>query len=1491
MPSRTLSSKLVVGSNTYTDTDIVDMSLESNLVPGEEFTLGTTICNKFEATIMTDNKIMALNVVKPYIGLDVNGTVEEVPLGVFNVDDVKEVKGNKQIVAYDNMMKLEKAYFSDLTYPTTIQAVANEIAQKAGVAFNGTLPSYTIDKIEGKTLRESIGIIAGICGGFARINRLGQLEIVQLTSTDISITPDNFFNNLEKADKGFTIKKITAIKEDNSTITAGSGLASEEITFSNNFITQTMLNNILTTYNNYSYMPLKVNWQGNPAIDVGDIISITDIDDTVYQIPVMRLKLTYSGGLKSEISSVAKSESKSEYSYKGSISKKVEVLATEQANIKVLMAQKATIEDLEATNAEIDVLKTNKADISALTSINAAISNLQANKANISDLDTINASIDNLQTNKADITQLNAATVRIGTLESDVANIETILSKDVFSELATVGKIVAGSQIIAEGAIGSAQISDLSASKLTAGIIDAAIITVKNLNADNITVGSINGQRIANGAIDNSKIATNANIDGSKLNISSVVTQINNGTTTIQGSKISVDDGTLDVKFSTLKNTVNSYGESISTHSSQISALDNAIKLKVDTQTYNTKITNLDNSISVINTNLNKATSDISILQGEITSKVSQTDINNSINAITIGGRNLLLGSQKWADESFYLKSRPSFGAIYDDTQDFSVVTVPSGSTSVNLMGVPVKGGDSITVSIDVMYADYDSAQRNLLLSQYYVDNVRESYEWEFFTNVNFVSGQWYRISFTRVMPKDCVYVLGLRTGNSSSSVSFRKCKIEIGNKATDWTPAPEDVQSQLDSHNTRISTAESSITQLTNSIALKVDTSEVYKKNEVDNLIKTGDLYVKGTGNNRPDSTIIRLNGNDIYNGRNRGLRLVTLKRSDLTVVDNMTYDVYISEDARNNLANKLNNLDDSVIVILASYDALLTNQALQDAIARCGGTGTFFGGSFFRVPYALVGIPNIGKGAGIEVFTSTDANAPYAEINTKIINGVPQGINTTTRELMTRMSSAELKITDSAIVSTVRTSNAYKNDLNEKVSADSIISTINQSAESITIQANKIGLLGETNIPDLTADKIKGGTLTLGGGTLGKNGEQIVYDVDGNAIIRIDKDGLVAYSGTINVVEIKEVVDPNNSVTTLYNQSTIKSEEFYAKYIKELGVGNPQLAEARIHAFDGLILKSQGSSYGFNDYNLKLMFDHVLYDISDYSYHKFSIGGSPKLLIKDTHTEIDGNLISSGSLTAGSQLYTDVSTTRRATLMSLIPPYHAGPWRIDIFDQTGLSTLGFKFGTNNDAFTITHTGHAYTAGNITISGYTAVDRHRGRTAANQFYIGDGNCRVDTSNGAIRLYTTAIGASSDTGIRVDANGTLNVIASGVTRHSFASNGTKSGGTIEVEGTTYGMSPIDSPQVLIEDVLFDVKVNGRTKIQLDNIFAKSISQYAVFSSCGQVQIVEKGADYFIVDGYTGVADFRIVGKRVNEEHRYFEIMGGFEHGVAEEVSI
>ena len=97
----------------------------------------------------------------------------------------------------------------------------------------------------------------------------------------------------------------------------------------------------------------------------------------------------------------------------------------------------------------------------------------------------------------------------------------------------------------------------------------------------------------------------------------------------------------------------------------------------------------------------------------------------------------------------------------------------------------------------------------------------------------------------------------------------------------------------------------------------------------------------------------------------------------------------------------------------------------------------------------------------------------------------------------LTNRVSTAEQKITSDAIVSTVTSSSTYKNNLNSKVSSNSIISTINQSAESISISANKINLHGlvtaNSNFKILTDGSIEAknakisGSITATSGVIG--------------------------------------------------------------------------------------------------------------------------------------------------------------------------------------------------------------------------------------------------------------------------------------------------------------------------------------------------------------------------------------------------------------------
>ena len=160
------------------------------------------------------------------------------------------------------------------------------------------------------------------------------------------------------------------------------------------------------------------------------------------------------------------------------------------------------------------------------------------------------------------------------------------------------------------------------------------------------------------------------------------------------------------------------------------------------------------------------------------------------------------------------------------------------------------------------------------------------------------------------------------------------------------------------------------------------------------------GEIYLRGTGLNRHAAPIIQINGQNIVPDNYRGLYLAVIRRSDLQVVFQQSYDTFGATEERKALADKLNTLNSDVLVTLVSRDAafvdpyILGTDELKNALIRCGANDD---NSKYvsRKPYAFLGIPNIGKGNGIEVYTSIEQNAPYAEIATKIINGTPQGMN----------------------------------------------------------------------------------------------------------------------------------------------------------------------------------------------------------------------------------------------------------------------------------------------------------------------------------------------------------------------------------------------------------------------------------------------------------------------------------------------------------------
>lgn len=143
------------------------------------------------------------------------------------------------------------------------------------------------------------------------------------------------------------------------------------------------------------------------------------------------------------------------------------------------------------------------------------------------------------------------------------------------------------------------------------------------------------------------------------------------------------------------------------------------------------------------------------------------------------------------------------------------------------------------------------------------------------------------------------------------------------------------------------------------------------------------------------------------------------------------------------------------------------------------------------------------------------------------------------------------------------------------------------------------------------------------------------------------------------------------------------------------------------------------------------------------------------------------------------------------------------------------------------------------------------------------------GACYVNTVGGIARWQQ-----SDYDYIYQQSDGTIRFYMGGSVKHSFNPNGTKSGGSIEVDGVNLGMSPIDSPQLLLEYIDFNIPLSEEgVKVIVDETYLKTVDHFAIFPNNGQV--VEKGINYFVIKG-SGTADVRIVGERIGYTGAFYD---------------
>ena len=325
---------LAIRVGTYQSSDIKEASFEYGYIKGDTYKPGGTCAGSgkitFTSIITTFNK---LDKIHPEIGLLVDGTYEWVKMGEYFINDI-EIDRNRNTTTLDlmdGMFKLNHEYVTDLTFPAEIRQVIKEICLKAGVELANenmdiTSMNYAIEtkpKEKKMTFRDVLSLATQMLGMSCFFNREGKLEIKELTDSGIVITADNYFlHGLTKSEVEYQIAGITC-KKDKEGLTVGTRTG-RSLEIENPFMTQSILDNLYHKIKDIRYYPFNLNFQGHLLLDVGQWVTIKTNKGETFKTPVLSQSFSFKGGLRSRISADSKSGNDAQYSYAGTITKKIE---------------------------------------------------------------------------------------------------------------------------------------------------------------------------------------------------------------------------------------------------------------------------------------------------------------------------------------------------------------------------------------------------------------------------------------------------------------------------------------------------------------------------------------------------------------------------------------------------------------------------------------------------------------------------------------------------------------------------------------------------------------------------------------------------------------------------------------------------------------------------------------------------------------------------------------------------------------------------------------------------------------------------------------------------------------------------------------------------------------------------------------------------------------------------------------------------------------
>lgn len=492
------------------------------------------------------------------------------------------------------------------------------------------------------------------------------------------------------------------------------------------------------------------------------------------------------------------------------------------------------IKDSDVTKALQDIININ-GEITGIKKFDETVSSWQTNtNSELSSLKTRTTNLETDMGNKVDTTTFNEVKQTVDENSSTITKMSETLSKKADSSTVTTLSNTVNS---------IKQTTDSNTSSISS--LTTTVTKVENTaNNASKTAGEAKtaASNAATAATNSANSASSAASSASKAETaaSNSASSASSAATSAANAKKSAD--TANTNASAAVSTANTAKSTADSAKSTATAANN---------TANTAKSTADSALSKVNTLTTTVTnqgSSITQLQGSITNKVWKQDITTAVNDIQIGGRNLIRNSN-FSEDTRYWKQDAGNIKVVDDSRFKKALsfTVNGGALRilVETKNVWVKG-QLYTVSF---YAKSTVAGTKITASRSLANPTKTAEltsDWKKYVGV---------ITSTE---SDNFGSLSFKVNNTSATYYIANVKLEKGDKATDWTPAPEDVDSSISAVDNKVTTVSNQYTtlnQTVNSISGTVNSHTEQIKQKADNSTVT-------TINNKVTSLTTDLSG-----------------------------------------------------------------------------------------------------------------------------------------------------------------------------------------------------------------------------------------------------------------------------------------------------------------------------------------------------------------------------------------------------------------------------------------------------------------------------------------------------------------------------------------------------------------------------------------------------------------------------------------------------